>query len=420
MRSQPTRSRTSLPATTDLSPDVIVIGAGAIGASAALHLARAGVRVTVLEKEAGPAQHQSGRNSGVIHSGYNLKPGSLKAKYCVEGSRQLRAYCREHAISMFQGGILVVARTEAERTTLAELYRRAQANGVESRLVGEDDVRRIEPHATGIEALHAPEGASFDARAYVGSLLAQAGECGARVLYNTKVRAIRADPGERGVAVQTKTGVVNGALVLNCAGLYADRLAGPVAADLRIVPFRGYYAELVPERRALVQSHVYAAPDLTFPFLGVHLSRRFDGRVIVGPGAMLAFGREAYRFAGVNGRDLAALATWPGFYRMLFQSRFRKLIRSEVMKSLSLKRIHAEAVCLVPALGKGDLVRSFAGNRAQVVNRAGELVDDIVVRESPRTVHVLNAVSPGLTCSLPFGAYLAQVCSSRLAASHIP
>jgi len=161
-----------------VSPDVIVIGAGAIGASAALHLARAGVRVTLLEKEAAPALHQSGRNSGVIHAGYNLKPGSLKAKYCVEGSRALRAYCRDHGIPMVQGGILVVARTDAERQTLAELHRRAQANGVESRLVSEDEIRRIEPHAAGIEALHAPEGASFDAQGFVRMLLREARNAG--------------------------------------------------------------------------------------------------------------------------------------------------------------------------------------------------------------------------------------------------
>ena len=410
MRSQPENERSTHIGTASVSPDVIVIGAGAIGASAALHLARAGVRVTVLEKEAAPALHQSGRNSGVIHAGYNLKPGSLKAKYCVEGSRALRAYCRDHGIPMVQGGILVVARTDAERQTLAELHRRAQANGVESGLVSEDEIRRIEPHATGIEALHAPEGASFDAQGFVRTLLREAQECGARVQYGTQVRGLRPDPAERGVTVITDTGAYAAGLVLNCAGLHADRIAGPVAADLRIVPFRGFYAELVPARRDLIRSHVYAAPDLTFPFLGVHLSRRFDDRVIVGPGAMLAFGREAYRLAAINPRDLTGTLTWPGFWRMIVRPQFRALIRSEVMKSLFLKRISAEARLLIPELGTGDLVRSYAGNRAQVVSRTGDLVEDIVVRESERTVHVLNAVSPGLTCSLPFGAHLAQLC----------
>lgn len=390
---------------------MVVIGAGAIGASAALHLARLGARVVVLEKEGQPAQHQSGRNSGVIHAGYNLKPGSLKARYCVEGSRRLRAYCRDHGISMTEGGILIVARTDAERATLAELHRRAQGNGVQSQLLGDEQIRRIEPHARGIEALHAPEGASFDAPAYVRSLLAQATASGVEVRYGVAVRAVR---GESTATVETSTTALSPGVVLNCAGLHADRLAGAVAADLRIIPFRGYYAELRPERCELVRSHVYAAPDLTFPFLGVHLSRRVDGRVIVGPGAMLAFGREAYRFGQVNPLDLAGILTWPGFYRLLRQPRFRSLVVSEVRKSLSLRAVWREAQLLIPELRSSDLGRSFAGNRAQVVSRDGQLVDDIVVRETPRAVHVLNAVSPGLTCSLPFGEHLAQLCQARL------
>src|SRR5205807_965692 len=397
----------------EMSPDVIVIGAGAIGASAALHLARAGARVTLLEKEKGPAQHQSGRNSGVIHAGYNLKPGSLKAKYCVEGSRALRQYCRERGIAMEQGGILIVARSDAERATLAELHRRAQANGVRTTRVDERGITEIEPHARGIEALSAPDGASFDAPAYVAALLEDARAAGARVEFGVAVRRIVEPGGTSPARVLTSNGSRDAGVVLNCPGLYADRLAGGLAGDMRIIPFRGYYAELRHGRTDLIRSHVYAAPDLHFPFLGVHLSRRTDGRVIVGPGAMLAFGREAYRLAQVQPRDLLSTLLWPGFYRMMVQPRFRALVRSELLKSLFLGRIAAEARLLIPELEAGDLVRSYAGNRAQVVSRSGELVDDIVVRRSGRTVHVLNAVSPGLTCSLPFGRYLAEMCQRR-------
>lgn len=400
------------------SADVLVIGAGAIGASAAAHLTRLGVRVLVLEKEQGPARHQSSRNSGVIHAGYNLKPGSLKARYCVEGSRLLRLFCVERGIPWHQGGILVVARSEPECATLAELHRRAEANGVISRIVDEREIRSIEPAAHGLQALHAPEGASFDSRAYVEALLAEAVARGARVMYGAGVERIRdvslADAGPAPITVTTAIGAFGAAVVVNCAGLYADRLAGSIAHDLRVLPFRGYYAELVPERRSLVQSHIYPPPDLNLPFLGAHLSRRADGRVIVGPGAMLAFGREAYQFTHVNWGDVASTLTWPGFYRLLAQPRFRRLVKSELHKSLSVRAIWKEVHLLVPELKPQNLIRSFAGNRAQLVDRAGRLVDDMVVRETEYALHVLNAVSPGLTCSLPFGAELARRAEAKL------
>jgi L-2-hydroxyglutarate oxidase LhgO len=291
---------------------------------------------------------------------------------------------------------------------------RARASGVEARLIDSRDIQEIEPNVRALQALHAPEGASFDATSYVRSLVAEAIEHDAQVIYNARV--VQIDETGAGVTVRTTAGTFTGPLVVNCAGLHADRLAGTLAKDLRVIPFRGYYAELIPSRRALVRSHVYAAPDLAFPFLGVHLSRRFDGRVTVGPGAMLAFGREAYRFRDVNLRDLLSTLTWPGFYRMFKQSKFVNLIRSEVLKSLSLRAIWAEARRLVPALEAADLTRSFAGNRAQLVSRSGDLVDDILVRETATAVHVLNAVSPGLTCSLPFGEALANRCHEKLGA----
>jgi (S)-2-hydroxyglutarate dehydrogenase len=396
---------------TTFDADVVVIGAGAVGASVALHLQRLGKSTIVVEKEGGPALHQSGRNSGVIHAGYNLKPGSNKARFCIEGSRRLREYCAQKGIPVHVGGILVVARTQPEMQVLAELEKRARGNGVDIAMLDEAGIRSVEPHATGIGALQAKEGASFDARAYVHALAGDAIREGAQVLYDQRVLAI--DESEREAVVRTDKGELRAGAVVNAAGLFADRLAGSLAPDMRVIPFRGYYAELVPHRRGLVRSHVYAAPDLNFPFLGVHLSRRADGRVIVGPGAMLALGREAYSLMSLKGGKLGATLGWPGFWRMMARPEFRRLVRTEVAKSLSLKAIWKEARLLTPDLRPEDLARSYAGNRAQEVSKDGKLVEDIVVRETPRAVHVLNAVSPGLTCSLPFGEHVAGLAAKK-------
>lgn len=388
--------------------DIAVVGAGAVGLSVALHAAREGRSVVVLEKEPAPGRHQSTRNSGVIHAGYNAKPGSQKARFCVEGNRRLREYCEERDVATHPGGILVVARTEAERATLAELKRRADGNGVDARMLDAEGLRAQEPHATGIEALHARDAMSFHPEGYMIALAGDARKAGVELRYGWRVRAI-----EEGRA-RTNRGDVAARVVVNAAGLFADRLAARLAPDMRIIPFRGYYAELRAPRRALVRSHLYAAPDLAFPFLGVHLSHRADGRVIVGPGAMVAFGREAYAFAHVHPQQLAWTLAWGGFWRMMARPEFRRFARSELAKSLRLKAIWREARLLVPELCAADLVRAHAGNRAQMVDREGKLVEDIVVRETERNVHVLNAVSPGLTCSLPFGQHVAQLAARKL------
>lgn len=312
----------------------------------------------------------------------------------------------------------MLARTDPDRATLAELQRRALANGVQASLIEGPEIRTVEPHAQGLQALYAPEGASFDAQRYVQTLAADAVSQRARFLYSVSVLSVN-DPSLNGmtsshVLVRTSIGDIAGEVVVNCAGLHADRLAGALAMDLRIVPFRGVYAELSPLKQGLVHSHVYPAPDLRFPFLGVHLSRRVDGRILVGPGAMLALGREAYRSTQVQWRDFADTLTWPGLYRLALRPGFLRLMGTEGLKSISLKRICAEACQLVPELSSSDLVWSFAGIRAQLVSRAGELVDDVLVRETPRVIHVLNAVSPGLTCSLPFGEELAVRSDAKL------
>lgn len=383
---------------------MIVVGAGAVGAATALALAEAGHKVTVLEKEAMPAMHQSGRNSGVIHAGYNVKPGTEKARYVVEGNREMHQFCNDQNVAVRRGGILVVAIAEGERATLNELQQRAQANGVKIRRVAE--VASVEPFATGIDGLHAPEASSVDAVGYVQALQRRAEAAGAEFLFNTRVRGWKETAA--GVEVITNRGKISAPKMWNAAGLWADKIAQDLAPDLRVVPFRGYYAQIAQPARQKVSSHIYRAPNLEFPFLGVHLSHRTDGRVFVGPGALPAFGREAYNFWSMR-KDALDSLTWPGAWKMLSNPRVRKLIASEMGKSLSLRAMWAEARTLVPTLQRKDLHGgAAAGNRAQLVDRDGRLVDDIVVRQTARTVHVLNAVSPGLTCSLPFGRALAR------------
>jgi (S)-2-hydroxyglutarate dehydrogenase len=400
----------------DAPIDVCITGAGVIGCALARALLVREPRlcVRVLEKEPEPALHQSGRNSGVVHAGYNQKPGTQKAEFVVRGSRALRQYCREHGVGVVEDGILVVARTPEEEATLGTLLERGIANGATVRLVGREEMRTIEPEVAGIAALHAPEGASLDARNYVLALAEDARSLGATLSCGDAVCALA----ETGGAVEVRTAreSIKARIFVNCGGLHADRLAARmgVGAGYRIVPFRGYYSELVENQRSRVQAHIYPCPDLAFPFLGVHLSRTFDGHVLVGPGAALALGREAYGTFGVNLGDSVDLVRRAGFWRLVGSQRFRALVRSEWRKSVSRGAVAAEASELVPGIRREHLVPYRAGIRAQLVGRDGRLVDDLVVEETPRSVHVLNAVSPALTCSLPFAERLAEQTLGKL------
>jgi L-2-hydroxyglutarate oxidase len=392
--------------------DVVIAGGGVIGCATAraLLLARPTLKVCLLEKEAGPGMHQSGRNSGVVHVGYNQKPGSLKAKFVVEGSQRTREFCREQGITCIEDGILIVAHTPAEVQTLETLHCRGEANGAQVRLLDKAEMAGVEPNATGLAALHAPQGASFDAKSYVTKLAEQAQALGVRTVFVTP--ALRLEEKADHVAVRTDKSDLEARVFVNAAGLHADRLASQMGANpgYQIVPFRGYYSQLRPERRELVNAHIYPCPDLNFPFLGVHLSRTFDGRVLVGPGAALALGREAYRFFQANLGDAWQMLRYSGFWRLAKSPEFRWLFRQEWKKSLSTRAVAAEARLLCPLVRDNDLVPSTAGIRAQLVSKDGKLVEDLSMEQTPRSVHVLNAVSPALTCSLPFADHItAQV-----------
>lgn len=385
-----------------------MVGGGIVGLSTAMSLCERlpGPDVVVLEKEPDWARHQTGRNSGVIHSGVYYRPGSLKAKLARTGAAAMVDFCRRNGLAHEVCGKLIVATEQEELPRLEELARRARENGVAAELVGRDGIRALEPHASGIAALHVPEAGIADYRAVARRLAAIAAQAGAQLHVGAEVQSIA--PDASGVTVGTTVGPFRARYLVNCAGLHADRLArlAGVNPGVRIVPFRGEYFELEPASRGLVRNLIYPVPDPAFPFLGVHLTRMIDGSVHVGPNAVLALSREGYRRRDVSVRDTAAVLGYSGF-RRLAAKHWREGSR-EVWRSLSRSAFARSAQRLVPAVGRGDLVPSPAGVRAQALHPSGALVDDFLFIRSDRCLHVANAPSPAATASLPIGSMIAD------------
>jgi L-2-hydroxyglutarate oxidase LhgO len=381
-----------------------IVGGGVIGLAVARHLVRTrpGVKVTVLEKEDTLARHQTGRNSGVAHAGVYYEPGSLKARLCRRGIELLAAYCREHGVAYDECGKVIVAVEEAELPKLERLHQRASANGVPGlRLLDAGGLREVEPHARGVAALHSPQSAIVDFSGFARSLAREVVAGGGEILTGSRVRGIEQD----GARVRVET---DGARRLRrefdrlvvCAGLQSDRVAALTGddADPRIVPFRGDYYLLRPHRRHLVRGLIYPVPDPRFPFLGIHLTRRIDGEVLVGPNAVLAFAREGYRLGTFDRHDLWETLAWPGFRAMA--RRYWRTGLAEMWRAASRKAFVAEARRYVPELGAGDVVKGPSGVRAQAVARDGTLVDDFRINVRERVVNVRNAPSPAATSSL--------------------
>ncbi len=393
--------------------DVVVVGGGILGLATAYQLTRRrpGIRLAVLEKERAWATHQTGHNSGVLHSGIYYPPGSQKARYAVEGARAMVEFCRENGLPVQVTGKVIVATEEAQLPALERLHQRGVANGVRVSRLDRAGLVEREPHAAGIAALLVADAGICDFVAVARRFGRLAADAGAQLSAAAPVRRIQAD--DRGVTVHTGRGELRARVVVCCAGLQCDRLAGnggPV--PIRIVPFRGEYYRLAPGREALVRDLIYPVPNPDFPFLGVHLTRMTDGSVHVGPNAVLAMRREGYRWLSVNPRDLAGTLAYPGF-RRLARANWREGI-AEVRRSLSRHRFAEAARELVPELADDDLRRAGAGVRAQAVRPDGRLVDDFLILERPRTVHVLNAPSPAATASLPISATIAERVTARL------
>jgi len=353
-----------------------------------------------VEKELHPAAHQTGHNSGVIHAGVYYKPGSLKASLCKAGSRSIVEFCHEHGLDVRICGKLIVATDREELPRLEALYERATANGLPVTRVTAEEAREYEPHVACVAGLHVASTGIVDFGQVCYALAGAVEAGGGTVRYGAKVTGIR------GTVVETTHGDLVADAVVNCAGLHADRLArlAGLTPPVRIVPFRGEYYELTPQRRDLVKALIYPVPDPQFPFLGVHLTRMIDGSVHAGPNAVLALAREGYSWGRVNPRDLLDVVTYPGLWR-LGRRHFRNGM-AEVRRSWSRARFAESAARLVPELTTDDIVRAGSGVRAQAVARDGSLVDDFLFVRAPGQLHVLNAPSPAATSSLEIAKHI--------------
>lgn len=387
---------------------IVVVGGGLVGLATALKLRRAlpDAALTLLEKEPGVGRHQSGHNSGVLHAGLYYKPGSAKARLAVAGIREMTAFCGEHGIPHEICGKLVVATDEGERQRLHALHERGTANGLRGlALLDPARMREIEPHAGGVEALHVPEEGIVDYPRVSETMARLLAEGGARVVTGAEVTRVRRVAGRW--IVESRAGAEEADFLVTCAGLHADRVAAMAGEprDVRIVPFRGEYYTLRPERQQLVRNLIYPVPDPLFPFLGVHFTRMIRGGVEAGPNAVLALSREGYGSFQLRPADLADALAFPGLWRFL--RRHARASVQELQRSFSKERFAASLRRLVPAVEASDLVPGGAGVRAQAMRADGSLVEDFAFAEREGALHVVNAPSPGATASLAIGGEIA-------------
>jgi L-2-hydroxyglutarate oxidase len=395
--------------------DVAVIGAGLIGLSTAMHLTAPAprARIVVLEKDSTPAGQQSGHNSGVIHSGIYYRPGSFKARFSVRGHASMLRFCREHGVPTRAVGKLVVATTAEEVPRLRDLLERGRANGVAGlELVDRGRAAELEPHTRPVEALWVPGTSIVDFARVAEAMSGVLQEAGREIRLEAGVRQIRKT--EEGYALETASGTVRARMLVNCAGLHSDliaRMAG-IRPSLRIIPFRGEYYRLRSTRCGLVRGLIYPVPDPAFPFLGVHLTRTIGGFVDAGPNAVLALKREGYRRRAVSLGDVAGMLGFAGFWRLALREWRTGL--GEIHRSLRKAAFLKQLQKLVPEIAGEDLEPGGAGVRAQAVGEDGSLLDDFRIETTPDAVHVLNAPSPGATCSLVIGEHIAGLVAERL------
>jgi L-2-hydroxyglutarate oxidase len=388
--------------------DYAVIGGGIVGLSVAWAILQRQprARIVVLEKESDWARHQTGRNSGVIHSGIYYKPGSLKAKLCREGNRRLLEFCDTHGIHYEVCGKVIVATTESELPMLEKLYARGIENGLSVRKMTVPQVKEIEPHVSCLAGLHVPSTGIVNYAGVCRKLVELIAARGGDLRLDTRVLGFRQN-GKEGV-VETSHGAFAAGWIIGCAGLQSDRVARLAGAkpEARIVPFRGEYYEVKPERRSLVRNLIYPVPDPEFPFLGVHFTRMIDGSIHAGPNAVLSLKREGYHRTSFNMRDFIETVTYTGFWRMA--AKHAKSGLAEMHRSFSKKAFVRSLQKLIPEICEDDLIPGEAGVRAQALRPDGGLVDDFLMVRCDRALHVCNAPSPAATASLEIGRMIAE------------
>lgn len=388
--------------------DFAIVGGGIVGLSTAMELGRRypQARILVVEKEDSWAKHQTGHNSGVIHSGIYYKPGSFKAKFARAGSNSMVQFCQEHNIEHDICGKVIVATKQAELPLMDNLYERGLANGLAIQKISAEELHEIEPHVNGLAAIRVPMAGIVNYKQVCETFAAIIERQGGDLRLNTKVVDIRETKGE--AVLETTQGTFHTRFLINCAGLHSDRIAklGGAKADLQIVPFRGEYYELKPEKRYLVKHLIYPVPNPAFPFLGVHYTRMIGGHVEAGPNAVLSLKREGYKKTDIDLKDLAEVMAFPGFWKLA--AKFWKEGMEEYVRSFSKAAFVKSLQELIPEIRSEDLVPAPAGVRAQALKPDGGLVDDFHIIHGASSIHVCNAPSPAATASIEIGKAIAE------------
>ncbi len=396
--------------------DVLIIGGGIIGLATGYQLVQRNPRLSirVLEKEQEIAFHQTGRNSGVLHSGIYYRPGSLRAHNCREGKKAMEAFCEAEGVAYEVCGKVIVAVTEEEVPALERIYDRGQKNGVRCEMIDADRLHELEPHVSGVKAIHVPESGIVDYVSVCRRLADHIRKAEGEIVTGAEVEGLHSE--STSVVARTTQGDFSAKYLVNCAGLHCDRVAKLAGArpSSQIIPFRGEYFELLPQAKHLCRNLIYPVPDPNFPFLGVHFTRMTDGSVECGPNAVLAFAREGYRRTDVNLRDLRESLSYPGFLRLA--ARHWRMGANEMWRSWSKAAFVRALQRLIPEIQSSDLEAAPSGVRAQAVSPDGKLVDDFVIQEQGRMIHVENAPSPAATAALNIGRLIVEKLAPQMEA----